>query len=308
MICLGLNKITQAQNVEYKVLYDNPDVKPWLNVNLDILQLDMGISNIDGFSFNIGSFGFFEPVERIGVNYNIKFPWLTAGKLGNKNYPSNFDLDLGGYFGLISYSKNKKTQIILKKEYKGSAYSNNSNNRPTETVTFIMAPAQQKVYIGARAGIIYKKGPFNYGHYQDDMFYLGEVDETALSSFGFYAGIYKRRLRNVFLDVTGYGTRFNSIGDDFYLDALIYASNRFTDIITKADVTDYINTNAGASPIGFRVGWMRYQIEKKSRTGKMFGGSAKFEGGYKPYQGWFVSGGIAITLIKKNKNNGDEAK
>jgi len=308
LIFLGLNKTLSAQNVEYKILHDNPDVKPWLNINLDILQLDMGISNIEGFSFNLGSFGFFEPVERIGVYYNVKFPWLTFGKMANKKYPSNFDLDLGGYFGLLSYQKTKKTQIILKREYKGSTYSRNTENRPTETVTFIMVPALQKVYIGARGGIIFKRGPFNYGDYQDDMFYLGPVDETALSSFGFYAGIYKRRLRNVFMDVTGYGTRFNSIGDDFYLDALIYASNRFTDINTNTDVSDFVSNNAGASPIGFRIGWMRYQIEKKARTGKMFGIAGKFEAGYKPYQGWFVNGGIAITLVKKYRNAGDETK
>ncbi|MFM7024221.1 MAG: hypothetical protein ACKOXB_14705 [Flavobacteriales bacterium] len=296
-----------AQNLNYKVLHDNPDLRPWLSVNLDLLQLDMGVSNIDGTSFNLGAYGFYEPVHRLGVNYNIKFPWLTFGKIANKNYPSNFELDLGGYFGLISYEKTKKTQIVLKKEYKGSTYSSSYDNRPTETVTYIMVPARQKVYIGVRAGLNHKNGPFNYDTYQNDPLYLGDIEETALSSYGIYAGIYKRRLRNVFLDVENYGPRFNSIGDDFFLDVMLFPSNRFSDVNNNnADVSDFVKTNTNASPLGFRVGWMRYQIEKKNRTGKMFGMSGRFEAGYKPYQGWFFNGGIGLTLIKNYKNTGDE--
>lgn len=298
-----------AQNLTYKVLHDNPDVKPWLSVNLDLIQLDMGVSNIDGTSFNLGAFGFFEPVNRIGVNYNVKIPWLTLGKISNKNYPGNFEIDLGGYFGLISYQKTKNTQIVLKREYKGTTYSRNYDNRPSETVTYIMVPAKKQVYIGVRAGFNHKKGPFNYDNYQTDPSYLGPLDETGLSSYGIYAGLYKRRLRNIFVDVSNYGPRFNSIGDDFFLDAMIFPVNRFSDVNSNnLDVTAYVKANTNTSPIGFRVGWMRYQIEKKSRTGKMFGMAGRFEAGYKPYQGWFFNGSIALTLIKKNRSEDEATK
>ena len=52
----------------------------------------------------------------------------------------------------------------------------------------------------------------------------------------------------------------------------------------------------GSLPLGFRIGYSGFQIEKKQWTDKRFGMSYNFETGYRPYIGWYVSGGIGLTL------------
>ena len=73
----------------------------------------------------------------------------------------------------------------------------------------------------------------------------------------------------------------------------------FRDPATGENVSPQVKNSLGSFPLGFRLGWYRYQVEKRSRTGKRFGMSNSFEVGFKPYQGFFFNGSMGITLVKR---------
>ena len=144
-----------------------------------------------------------------------------------------------------------------------------------------------------------KRGPFNTDELTTEDL-ATPIDEMSLTSIGIYAGLTRRSLKNIFVDVDGYGVNFNSIGDDYALDLIFVPVNIFRDLnADHENVSETIRGQLGNFPIGFRIGWYRYQIEKKTRTGKKFGLSASFETGIKPYQGFFINGGLGLTLVKK---------
>lgn len=301
-LSLLLTSAVMAQNVNYKVLHDGAP-QPRLNVNLEYMSLDMGVSNLDGTSFNLGLFGFFEPVSGLGAQFNIKKAYLTLGKLGYKDYPGNLDMSLGGYLMLSNRSVKKPTRVILKREYKGSEFSTNVMGdrveKRTEEITFITVPATRTIQRGLRGGLYLKRGPFNAEDVEiGDL--TSPIDEMGLTSMGVYAGVTSRNLKNIFLNTSTNGVQYNSIGDDFALDVLFVPVNVFRDLNDEnANVSQEVKSALGKLPLGFRIGWYRYQIEQKARTGKKFGGSMSFEAGYRPYQGFFINAGLGLTLIKK---------
>lgn len=295
-LALFFSGIALGQSTKYKVLHDNPP-QPRLNINLEYFHLDMGVKNLDGMSFNVGSFGFFEPVPGLGLQYNLKKSILTLGKLGYKDFPGNLELNLGGYLMPMNTIKVKNTRVVLKTEYKGSEYSTNVSGDRVETrheeVTFLTLPASRRVMKGVRGGLYFKRG----GFLNDD---LDLFDEMALTSLGVYGGLSLRSIKNIFVDVEGYGVQFNSIGDDIVLDMLFVPINVFRDLNddTRPVVSPQVKDALGGFPLGFRIGWYRYQIEQRARTGKKFGMAAGFEAGLKPYQGPFITASLGITIVK----------
>ena len=298
LLLLASGLTLSAQNVDYRILHDQP-VSPRLSVNLDLFSMDMGVKNLDGTSFNIGTFGYFEPLDRISVQWNVKKSFLTLGKLGFKDYPGNLDASLGACLMLQKKTVIKPTRIVLSRKYKGSTFSTNvSGDRVetrTEEVTFISVPANRHIQRGFRGGLYFKRGAF-----ASDNIESTSLDEMSLTSLGLYAGLTARSLKNVFVATSSHGVQFNSIGDDFALDLLFIPVNVFRDLnADKMLVSDQVKSSLGKLPVGFRLVWLRYQIAQKEQTGKRFGYAGSFEAGYKPYQGWFIGASCGITLIKK---------
>lgn len=303
IICLGMYASLGLFSQGIQVIEDNPP-NPRLNVNLELLNVDMGIKNIDGMSFNVGTFGFFEPVDGLGAQWNIKKSLFTFGK--NKNYgvPANLEINGGGYFMAGGKTVKKKTKIVLNKEYKGSEYSRNVHGdwveTRTEEVTSVMIPANRFIQKGFRAGYYMKRGPFS----RDDIGFeeVGTIiDGISLTSMGVYGGVTARYITNVFINTQDHGVQFNSIGNDFYFDVMFVPVNIFRNTAEegKPVISDAVKSVHGKNPMGFRVGWSRYQVAPKAQTGKTFGISGSFEAGYKPYQGIFFNGSLGLTLIRK---------
>lgn len=295
-----------AQNIRYEIIEDSPELTPNTVVNLDLFQLDMnGI--IDSWSFNIGLWGYHDIIKnKIAIDYNLKKSWLALGKLSNKNYPGNLEVNIGADLFLINRTKNKKLKISLNREYKGSHYNYAEGTRTDNYVeTSVMIPGKVEINSGFRGGLYYKSNAYEFS----DEFDLSVLRRYGgkMTSAGIYGGVMTRRSRNLFIKTEEYGISFNSIGDEFYIDALILPYNKFMDNVTTGDETrvdesEFIKQNIKSSPFGFRVGWKSYQIAKKAKTGKKFGMSFMFEAGLKPYLGPFLNGGLSITLIKNNIN------
>lgn len=295
IITLGSSIYASSQTVNYEVIKNEP-VEPKISVNFEFFNMDINtdinsdFSNLrfDNYSMNFGVFGHVKIIDNLEVSFNVHKSWLTLGKLEFKDYPGNTELNGGINFWLTNRTVNRKTKVVL----------DIKETSKTTTTTYLMVPATIGKRFGFRAGVYTKSGPFNF----DD--YAGEdittpFEQTKISSFGGYGGITSRRITNIIIKDKDYGRSFTSIGRDIYLDALIVPINRFKDLNDNgAVVSQTVHAFKTTSPIGFRLGYRTFQVEKKEFTGKKFGVCGAGEIGYKPYQGWFITAGLGITLIK----------
>ena len=297
-----------AQNTSYKILHDKAE-KPWLSLNLEILNLGMGISNFDGLYTGLGFYGFIDPIDKAGMEFGFRKSFLTSGQLGFREYDGNTDFELGGHYFLLDQIRKKDTKIVLKREYGGTSYSTNvSGDRVatrSETVTYIMVPARRRVMTGVRGGLISGSGPYSISD-KDDLFPSVIEGNFNLSNSGVYLGLIRRSLRNVYVDVEEYGINYNSAGFDFFADVLLMPASSL-EVLSLDASNALLNANTidetlDESSLGFRLGFSMYQIAPKKQTGKMFGFAAKGEAGIRPYQGIYIAGGLSITLIKAQSN------
>ncbi|QTN39504.1 hypothetical protein HZ996_10255 [Cryomorphaceae bacterium] len=293
----------RAQQLNYNVEYDNPDIDPFWILNLQFLDLEVMSDNLSGLTFNVGLWGVVEPVNRIGIDYKLRRSILSFASFNYDGNPTLNDIQVGGYLTLSSKVKTKNTKIVLDIDEQDS-YDGNTR---TTTSTYIVIPAQRRTEFMVRGG---------YYHFSSAMDAEGLLayggDENTIAAFsedvgranynGLYAGINLRNITNVFTRVDGWGYQFNSIASNFYADVLLIDAT-FTDpqVDGEPDVTDQVKDTRDALPVGFRIGLSGYQIEKKDRTDKKFGLSYNFEFGYRPYMGYFVGGGIGMTLVKMTK-------
>ncbi len=294
-----LSILASAQNVDYTTTYDNPEIRPVWILNADVLDMDLYLDNLDGLALNLGVWGSVEPVSRIGIDYRIRRSWLVLARIGG-DAPPQFKLELGGYFVLSKTVKTKKTKIVLKSE---STYNKNTGKDGTLT-TYITIPAKRQNEFMVRGGFYHQSGP-----YSKESPALGDMPEITagqgafaqINSNGVYTGLAIRNIKNVFIKDPVYGKSFNSIANVYFLDAL-FLSNSFNDFGFNTDITDEVKTaRPPVLPIGFRIGYTGYQIEKKKYTGKKFGMSQTYEIGYRPYQGFYTGVSLSITFVKMIK-------
>jgi hypothetical protein len=305
---LFLSTALQAQQVKYSIQRDAAEIDPIVILNLELLQIDMGIRNLDGASFNSGVWGIVEPVRGIGAQFDFKRSWFALGRLGFKDYPSNTDLSVGGYYVFARKVRDgKPTKVVLDTEIVGESYSTNAMGdrvkTTTESVTTLTVPAQNYKAFYVRGGLYHKSGPYAVKDALD-IEDLDFYEYAGIRSTGLYAGVGLRSVRNIFIDTDLYGEQFNSSAHDWFVDVLV-APSQFDNLDPErqdpADLTDIVKQQSDLGGLGFRVGWWIYQIEEKQYTDKTFGLSGTYSVGYHPYQGIFFSGGIGLTLLKKSR-------
>lgn len=301
LLCLA--STTQAQNINYKITQNDPEkYHPKLSVNTVIAGIDVSLKNIDAMNFYVAAFGHFMVQDRIGVQFNAQTSILALGKLSSKDQVSPKEINLGGVLFLNKRTKTTKLKVDLSR--KTGTY----NNKTVETTTYIMVPGNVVKYNGVRGGLYNKITAFNLDN--DESFDKVNLDAASMVNTGLYAGIISRRLSNLVVDADGYGKRFHSLGFDFYADALVQFSNKFTlreepsgifqtGLTNGQDITDNVKKVFGTQTMGFRIGINGFQIAPKDVTGKKFGMCYNFEAGMMPYVGYYVKGGIGLTLFKK---------
>lgn len=306
-VFLSGSGVSLAQNgqVSYEVIKDAP-IEPKVSVNLDLFNIDINTKisrlQVDNISFNLGTYGYVMPLNNVGIDFNIHKAWLTLGKIAFKDYPGNFETNIGAFLFFTDREKIKsKTKVVLKSST--SSY----NGKSVTSTTFITVPAKQQSRFGVRAGLFQKSGPFNFRDYSDDPkdnFDLPPAFEhVKYNSVGIYGGLMWRKISNIILNTTQYGKCGTSGGTDYYLEALFIPVTHFSNLdpeyTADKNVTSIVKGLGTESPIGFRMGFKKYQVEKKAVTGKKFGRAGMGEFGYRPYIGWFMNAGVAITLVKK---------
>lgn len=300
-ICFGWS--VSAQNVNYEITYDNPDFRPFWNLNLSYLDIDVPVQSIDAINLNAGIWGNFEPVEGIGADYRFRTSYLTMAQLGYKSPPGFTNFELGGYFKFAGHTKLRPTAVILEIDW--DADGNSFNNEDVFQMKSISVQAKNRRDFLLRAGYYHLSSPITVDEVKDandiDIF----ADDLGRASLnGLYAGIGIRTFRNVYIKTDQFGEQFTSMGRLLYIDAIFAGtslSDPYEDPTTLVFDKDAAKEAISSLPIGFRIGLNTFQVEKKDRTGKKFGMSTNYEAGYRPYIGWYVSAGLGLTLVKWNK-------
>lgn len=304
LILSGWSVLAFGQEINYKITYDNPDFQPFLNLNVSYFDVDVPVSSIDAINFNAGVWGFFEPIKGLGADFRFRRSYLTMAQLGYESPPAFSNFELGGYFRIGGYLKKKSTPVVLDVEW--DADGDRFNDEQVFQIKSIPVMALNKRDYLLRAGFYHLGSPISV----DDVTDANDVDIFAdgigrASVNGLYAGIAMRTFRNVFIDTDKFKDQFTSMGRTLYFDAIFAGtsiSDPYEDPTTGLSFDEEAAKDAiGSLPLGFRVGLSTYQIEKKARTGKKFGMSTNYEAGYRPYIGWYISGGLGFTLVKWNK-------
>lgn len=295
--------VGQSQNINYKITQNDPEkYHSRLSINTVIGGIDVSLNNINAMNFYVAGFGHFMLQDRIGVQFNAQTSILALGKLSSKDQVSPKEINLGGVLFLGKRTKTTKLKIDLKSENK------TYNNKDVVSTTYIMVPGNVVKYNGVRGGLYSKTTAFDLG--SNEGFDKINLDDASMVNTGLYAGLISRRLSNMVVEATGYGKRFHSLGFDIYADALVQFSNRFTLRETPApifnsgysngqNITDDVKKVFGTQTMGFRIGINGFQIAPKDVTGKKFGMCYNFEAGIMPYVGYYLKGGIGLTLFKK---------
>lgn len=291
-----------AQNINYEVTYDNPDFRPFWNLNLSYLDVDVPVQSIDAINFNAGIWGNFEPVDGLGADYRLRISYLTMAQLGYQDPPGFTNFELGAYFKFAGYTKVRPTNVVLDIDW--DADGNSFNDEEVFQIKAITIQAKNRRDFLARGGFYHLSSPLTVDDVtdaNDAKIFADNIGGASLN--GLYAGIGIRTFRNVYINTDQFGDQFNSQGRLLYIDAIFAGaslSDPYEDPATLVFDEDAAKDAIGSLPIGFRIGLNTFQIEKKDRTGKKFGMAVNYEAGYRPYIGWYLSAGLGLTLVKWN--------
>ena len=288
--------VSYGQTINYKVEKDDPTVAPWLSVNLDLFDMEMPFSSteaaVQNSSFNLGVWGHVEvPKLPVGIHYSFRKNWFVIGAIGNKNMPGHTETQLGAHLFLTDNTKTKPLKVSLK------TTTRETIDERITTETYINVNGKRRSQLGVRGGLYLKNSGLSFTLDEPTPM---DIETTKWTSTGLYAGLLNRRTTNLVVNTDRYGLASKaSKATNIYLDAIIAFNNTFKDVDNAdADVSTEIKDFLGGFPIGARIGYQVYQVEKRSVTGKMFGISARGELGYRPFYGPYIAASAGITIIK----------
>jgi hypothetical protein len=283
---LLLTTIVNGQNINYQKTNDQP-IFPKYSVNLDLLNMDANFANTDNISFNAGLWGYASVFSGLEAQYNLQKSYLLLGKLVNKNYVGNTEINVGVAYFLPEFSRNENVKVILSQK-------TSFDGRYTLT-NYINVPCKVAYKFGVEGGIHYRISPYEF---ESETNYTNL--DLNMSNFGMYFGPVLRRSNSVRISYdNGKSYAINSANCDIFMDALVLPVNTFKDAETKTIVSETIKNEIKQFPIGFRAGCRLYQSDTREHKGKRFGLCYSGAIGKKPYQGWFMSASLGITILKK---------
>ncbi len=287
LIVLSLINVSSffSQLVSYVKIHDQP-VFPKVSLNLDFVNMDANFGNFDNLTFNIGAWGYVALPANLEVQFNVQKSYLTLGKLLNKSYVGNTELNVGSAYFLKEFSRTENVKMILSQK---TSY----DGRYTLT-NYIEVPAKATYKLGIEGGFHFRSSPYDC----ETDFYSEKLNMT---NIGFYVGPVLKRSTSAKITLeNGNKTALNSANWEFFLDGLFLPVNSFKVSETDVKITDATRDLIKQNPLGFRCGARMYQADKKENTGKRFGLCYSASFGKKPYQGWFMAASLGMTILKKH--------
>lgn len=299
--------IMKSQSVSYTYVHNDPyDYK---NFSLSIDPLFIDVNGHNGYAYGWGLRAEHMMGKRLLANFDMRTGFGTnLYRKSNKNSRNYFNME--GGLGLIFVNKvrSRNVPIIL------SQSSSTSGNTRTTTTTKISGgvPAKCWLIVALRGGLQQYTNTLDYKNLADTLLNFNgvnyktakadnvvfkdtvnkvdllQVGGIALTSI--YAGIQFRSIRNMLIDVDGYGYRGSERYSDFYIDVL------FAPVIALRDYSNPSGTKYDVkydevSHFGWRFGYFL-------RKPKDQGFSLKFELGSRP--GFKAPSNTSVPVNVKN--------
>lgn len=280
---------SQAQSVTWDVVKDDPfDIK---NFSLAIDPFFLDFNGQNGYSFGWGFRGDYLMGKTMQFNLDWRQGFGTKGYRISDDNTKNYSALEGSVALTLSHKvKRKNLPIIL------SQSSSTSGGVTTTTTISIKGgvPGDVRSIVALRGGFYQLVNSMNYKTLKDSLLTFEDngvemtyKDSAAAKGWGQYGAVYStaifggfnfKNIRQLILDVSGYGVRGNVMYRDFYADFLfspvLFLKNYKTTDSAGTEIK--YNVKYGkTSVIGWRVGWM-------IRKPKDQGFSMKFEFGQRP--------------------------
>ncbi len=279
----------KAQSVSWTVLKDNPLDHRNFTACIDPLFIDINGNN--GYTFGWGARAEYMMGKLFLMNFDFRSGFGTNGyKISDKN-TKNYTYLEGGIGIIFSKSQYSKHVPIVLSQSSSTSYGY-GYSVTTTTTKYIRGgvPAKHLSIWAFRAGLISMSNSLNYKNLADslvkfkgngsDFTFKDSVGNKhfqtgfgALTTVSLYGGIHSRVIRQLQIDVDGWGYRENSRYMDVYLDLLFAPVVSITDF-TSAGKTYNVQYDK-VSHFGWRMGFA-------NRHPKDQGFNFKFEFGVRP--------------------------
>lgn len=298
----------KAQSVTYRVTKDDPfDIKN-LTIAIDPLFFDANGEN--GFAFGWGARANYFMGKTLDFNFDMRSGFGTTGyDIDNKNTRNYFVME--GSLGLTLSHKVRRRNvpiILSSSSYTSGGY--------TYTTTYSIkggVPADLRKVISFRAGAYQMTNSINLNKVFNDSLLMFENKETGkkfslqdagkngndtinltgsngyggFASTAIFAGFNFKTIRQLIVDVDGWGVRSNMVYSDFYIDAIfspVVALKNYEATTTGTMKNTYkydVKYEGGKRAIGWRFG---YVIRKPKDQGFSFKWELGQRPGFKAYQ------------------------
>lgn len=285
---------TNAQSVSYSYVRNNPfDIK---NLTFAIDPLFVDINGHNGYAFGWGARAEHMMGKTLLANFDMRTGFGTKDyRKSNENTRNYFYMEGGLGLIFVNKARNKNTKVIL-------SSSTSGNYRYTTSIT---VPSKNRLIVALRGGFLQYTNTLNYANLADTLLtfngvtYKDAKDDANKKHYVFtdtvnrvnganvsvpqlggiaftsiYGGLQFRKIRDLVIDVDGYGTRGSSVYSDFYIDVMFAPVLAFKDFKNTNGIK-YDVKYTDLSRFGWRLGWFW-------RKPKDQGFSAKFEFGSRP--------------------------
>lgn len=312
LACMAFGTYAMAQNVNYRILTDDPENVKAFSLSLEPLYGDLYFTDIH-FGYSIRADLLLLKRMEVRADFRRAYFDMTGNETNTSEYhPKNgTKLAIHGEAGvsLFFVDKLKKTQAKL-------VLSSSSDGSYTYT-KYIMIPATKRKMFGVRGGIYNNRVAYEMNG-TDSFFVMKDnngtetpaVDNTVtmFNSTSLYGGLHWKSIVDVVAS-TDYGTRKVGKMVDFYIDFLFAPVVNFGDIKSPTDAEYSLKANSDyVKRMGWRAGWV---YRHPNKVGMCY----KFEFGARPgfrsmEKMTFMSQrsymlftiGLNIPAIKKNKD------
>lgn len=295
--------LTKAQSISYNYLRNDPfDIK---NFSFAIDPLFVDINGHNSYAFGWGLRAEHMMGKRLLLNADMRTGFGTNQfRRSNKNTRNYFNMEGGAGLIFVNRVKTRNVPIIL-------SQSTSGNTRTTVSIRGGV-PAKCRLIVALRGGVISYVNTLDYKNLNDSLLTINGVPyKNAKDSYVFkdssgakvqdipqiggismmtvYAGLQFRTIRDLVIDVSGYGTRGNVRYSDFFIDVLFAPVINLRDL--RSNGFKYDVQYEKMSHFGWRLGWFW-------RKPKDQGFSAKLEIGSRP--GFKAPSNVNVPINKKN--------
>jgi hypothetical protein len=305
----------KAQTINYKIVENNPD-KYNLFVYLNPLNAQIHFSDA-AIGYQLQAQYLLNEQLQFDLDFRKAYNDANVRLFSPKDLSKASQFQIGACYNLKSKLVSKSHKVVVK----------STNSGKYTTNTFFRGDAMVRSIVAARGGFQYFHNNFKVSNdinifagthpkelqAYDDKNILHDVYDSSsfetinykVKSYGIYAGIDFKSIKDVVFDVEDYGKKHQTILYNFYLDALVAPSVILSLRPNEGQKQNYEKTNINIKEnkrkyLGWRFG-AHMVVNRK------VGFNVKAECGQQPgpvnVSAWFINAGIGMNLCFNTKGN-----